>query len=254
MKFVVISFLLGLCAFKECVSQNENEPLNEESLYDCKRLVQEKERCLIYNYRHPLCKKWDLSRCPPPHIHRERSQCVSYTCKRVDVGVGEGWRPPAVSSQATTPSPTATPTPTPTPIRILPEETDEDSEVEERWMKEKNSLEKELKNQRQKIRHLEDQQKFWHQNTEKIKTQEKTISNLLKKEETWATNQEKYEDQEEELRDLRDRLNQQSLQLAELQEQVDSVFAADQEIPVTSNEPEHQKENTVQVHAASWIK
>ena len=47
----------------------------------CKRLVTEQHRCKVYNYRHPLCKKWDHSHCPPPRIIRDYSQCVSYKCK-----------------------------------------------------------------------------------------------------------------------------------------------------------------------------
>ncbi len=51
--------------------------------YSCKRIVHEKERCLIYNYNHPNCKKWDRTNCPPPRIHRERGHCVSYKCRRI---------------------------------------------------------------------------------------------------------------------------------------------------------------------------
>ncbi len=58
--------------------------------YNCKRLVQEKPRCRIYNYNHPLCKKWDTSLCPPPRIIRQRSQCVSYTCSPTSVAGGGG--------------------------------------------------------------------------------------------------------------------------------------------------------------------
>lgn len=54
--------------------------------YQCRRLVIEKERCLVYNYNHPEyphCKKWDVSRCGPPKLIRETSHCVSYTCTQI---------------------------------------------------------------------------------------------------------------------------------------------------------------------------
>ncbi len=62
-----------------------NEVKNQEPSYKykCTRLVVEKERCEIFNFTHPLCKKWDKSRCPPPRIVRERSHCVSFTCTRL---------------------------------------------------------------------------------------------------------------------------------------------------------------------------
>ena len=55
----------------------------QDYTYKCTRLVHEKSRCHIYNYNHPLCKKWDTSNCPPPKIIREVSQCPSYSCRRV---------------------------------------------------------------------------------------------------------------------------------------------------------------------------
>ena len=72
---------------------------SQEESYTCKRLVQETYRCKVYNYRHPLCKKWDHSQCPPPRVIRDYSQCVSYVCVR----------------KKNTEWPVQTPTPTPSP-------------------------------------------------------------------------------------------------------------------------------------------
>ncbi len=52
----------------------------QQEKFVCKRLVTDKPRCKVYNYRHPLCKKWDHSQCPPPHIIRDSSPCVTYKC------------------------------------------------------------------------------------------------------------------------------------------------------------------------------
>ncbi len=75
---MILSFGLSLtfffCLGLSFVTSQEREP------YICSRLVTEKPRCKIYNYRHPLCKKWDHSQCPPPHIIRDTSQCVHYKC------------------------------------------------------------------------------------------------------------------------------------------------------------------------------
>ncbi len=68
-----LAFFLFVLAFLTCEGQEE---------YICKRLVTEKYRCEIFNYRHPLCKKWDHSQCPPPRIIRDLSPCVSYSCVR----------------------------------------------------------------------------------------------------------------------------------------------------------------------------
>ncbi len=68
---------------------------NEEG-YRCTRLVTEKPHCEVYNYRNPLCKKWDHSQCAPPRIIRDSSQCVSYKCIRK-----EPWRPLATPSATT---------------------------------------------------------------------------------------------------------------------------------------------------------
>ncbi len=75
---------------------------SEEESYTCKRLVQESYRCKVYNYRHPLCKKWDHSQCPPPRVIRDYSQCVSYACTRKTRKKNPQW-----------PVQTATPTPSP---------------------------------------------------------------------------------------------------------------------------------------------
>ncbi len=79
----------------------------EKKSFSCKRIVKEKDRCLIYNYTHPNCKKWDRSNCPPPRIHRERGPCVSYKCTPL-----AGW----AASQTTTPVPVIVTTST-TPIQ-----------------------------------------------------------------------------------------------------------------------------------------
>ncbi len=80
--------------------------------YRCTRLVTEKYRCKIYNYRHPLCKKWDHSRCPPPHINRDLSQCVSYRCVR---------KQSVVKAESKAEVDITPPTPTPEPKTIQPD-------------------------------------------------------------------------------------------------------------------------------------
>ncbi len=80
--FSVLAFFFAL-SFVTC----------QEEDFLCTRLVTEKRRCEVYNYRHPLCKKWDRSQCPPPHIIRDSSPCVSYKCvRKVN---GEKLEPPA---------------------------------------------------------------------------------------------------------------------------------------------------------------
>ena len=83
--------------------------------YICKRLVTDQHRCEIYNYNHPLCKKWDRSNCPPPHINRDYGPCVTYTCVREpfydvvkgeqgNVQVEEKWQPPPTRPKTTVPT------------------------------------------------------------------------------------------------------------------------------------------------------
>ncbi len=69
----------------------------EKDSYSCKRIVHEKDRCVIFNYNHPDCKKWDHSNCPPPRVHKERGPCASYKCTRLI----SGWE----SQPTTTPTP-----------------------------------------------------------------------------------------------------------------------------------------------------
>ncbi len=77
----LFKFLLIFLLIQSVAVQNFD---SEKPAYKCKRLVHEKDRCLIYNYNHPLCKKWDRSNCPPPRIHKERGPCVSYKCTRLE--------------------------------------------------------------------------------------------------------------------------------------------------------------------------
>ncbi len=81
-------FQIVLIFFVFTGSANFQEFYPERKSFSCKRIVKEKDRCLIYNYTHPDCKKWDRSGCPPPRIHRERGPCVSYKCTRI-----AGWAP-----------------------------------------------------------------------------------------------------------------------------------------------------------------
>ena len=102
-------------------SANFQQFSRDRKSFSCKRIVKEKDRCLIYNYTHPNCKKWDRSGCPPPRIHRERGPCVSYKCTRI-----AGWAP----SPSTTPVPVTVTSPTTTKIERNLTNTNE-SEVSE---------------------------------------------------------------------------------------------------------------------------
>ncbi len=77
--------------------------VNNFQQYSCKRLTIEKERCLVYNYNHPDCQKWDHSRCPPPTLVRELSHCVSYKCTSLSLSSEWPLVPPVKQTTQKTP-------------------------------------------------------------------------------------------------------------------------------------------------------
>ncbi len=113
--------------FFSTVQLQDESVISEDLLYKCKRIVEDKPRCLIYNYNHPLCKKWDHSQCPKPHLHRESGPCVSYSCTRLE------WVIPASETPTPTPPPLTTTTRTSPNQGVLPTSPPVSSEQEEKF-------------------------------------------------------------------------------------------------------------------------